>query len=104
MISYGTVLKLVRWTSSGISSGPPGVHTGNCAAQLVHPLDKAPVGAVPVLEGRQIDRYRCDSPNKALRLDYKPGPGEYFTIRPDFKEMTFSEGGPKGWFAVVRRA
>ncbi len=23
--------------------------------------------------------------------------------RPDFKEMTFSEGGPKAWFAVVRR-
>jgi cyclopropane fatty-acyl-phospholipid synthase-like methyltransferase len=27
-----------------------------------------------------------------------------FEIRPDFKEMTFSAGGPKGWFLVVRRA
>jgi cyclopropane fatty-acyl-phospholipid synthase-like methyltransferase len=24
-------------------------------------------------------------------------------IRPDFKEFTFSEGGPKAWFAVVKR-
>lgn len=24
-------------------------------------------------------------------------------IRPDFKEFSFSEGGPKAWFAVVRR-
>jgi cyclopropane fatty-acyl-phospholipid synthase-like methyltransferase len=24
-------------------------------------------------------------------------------VRPDFKEMTFSEGGPKAWFAVVKR-
>jgi cyclopropane fatty-acyl-phospholipid synthase-like methyltransferase len=24
-------------------------------------------------------------------------------VRPDFKEITFSEGGPKAWFAVVRR-
>jgi hypothetical protein len=26
-----------------------------------------------------------------------------FEIRPDFKDMAFSEGGPKAWFAVVRR-
>jgi SAM-dependent methyltransferase len=25
-------------------------------------------------------------------------------VRPDLKDMTFSEGGPKAWFAVVRRA
>jgi cyclopropane fatty-acyl-phospholipid synthase-like methyltransferase len=25
-------------------------------------------------------------------------------VRPDFKEFSFSEGGPKAWFAVVRRA
>ena len=25
-------------------------------------------------------------------------------IRPDFTEVTFSEGGPKAWFAVIRRA
>jgi cyclopropane fatty-acyl-phospholipid synthase-like methyltransferase len=24
-------------------------------------------------------------------------------VRPDFKEFTFSEGGPKAWFAVVKR-
>ena len=24
-------------------------------------------------------------------------------VRPDFKDMTFSEGGPRAWFAVVRR-
>jgi cyclopropane fatty-acyl-phospholipid synthase-like methyltransferase len=25
-------------------------------------------------------------------------------VRPDLKDMTFSEGGPKAWFAVMRRA
>src|SRR6516225_8149095 len=25
-------------------------------------------------------------------------------VRPDFKDLTFSEGGPKAWFVVVRRA
>jgi hypothetical protein len=24
-------------------------------------------------------------------------------VNPDFKDITFSEGGPKAWFAVVRR-
>jgi cyclopropane fatty-acyl-phospholipid synthase-like methyltransferase len=24
-------------------------------------------------------------------------------VRPDFKEFSFSEGGPKAWFSVVRR-
>jgi cyclopropane fatty-acyl-phospholipid synthase-like methyltransferase len=27
-----------------------------------------------------------------------------FEIRPDFTEMTFSEGGPKTWFAIIRRS
>lgn len=27
----------------------------------------------------------------------------HFEIRPDFKDMAFSEGGPKSWFAVMRR-
>jgi len=27
-----------------------------------------------------------------------------FEVRPDLKEFTFSEGGPKAWFMVVRRA
>jgi hypothetical protein len=25
-------------------------------------------------------------------------------IRPDFKDFTFSQGGPKAWFVVVQRA
>ena len=24
-------------------------------------------------------------------------------VRPDFKDLTFSEGGPKAWFVTVRR-
>jgi hypothetical protein len=27
-----------------------------------------------------------------------------FEVRPDLKDFTFSEGGPKAWFMVVRRA
>lgn len=27
-----------------------------------------------------------------------------FEVRPDLKDFTFSEGGPKAWFVVVRRA
>lgn len=27
-----------------------------------------------------------------------------FEVRPDLKELTFSEGGPRAWFVVVRRA
>ena len=27
-----------------------------------------------------------------------------FEVRPDLKEFTFSEGGPKAWFVVVKRA
>ncbi len=27
-----------------------------------------------------------------------------FEVRPDYTEFTFSEGGPKAWFAVMRRA
>jgi SAM-dependent methyltransferase len=26
-----------------------------------------------------------------------------FEVRPDLKDMSFSEGGPKAWFAVIRR-
>jgi cyclopropane fatty-acyl-phospholipid synthase-like methyltransferase len=26
-----------------------------------------------------------------------------FEVRPDFKDMTFSEGGPKAWFLIARR-
>jgi hypothetical protein len=27
-----------------------------------------------------------------------------FEVRPDMPELNFSEGGPKAWFVVVRRA
>ncbi len=27
-----------------------------------------------------------------------------FEVRPDLKDLSFSEGGPRAWFAVVRRA
>jgi hypothetical protein len=27
-----------------------------------------------------------------------------FEVRPDLKDLTFSEGGPRAWFVVVRRA
>jgi hypothetical protein len=27
-----------------------------------------------------------------------------FETRPDMKDLVFSEGGPKAWFVVVRRA
>jgi len=27
-----------------------------------------------------------------------------YEVRPDLKDLTFSEGGPMAWFAVVRRA
>jgi hypothetical protein len=26
-----------------------------------------------------------------------------YEVRPDLKELSFSEGGPKAWFVVVRR-
>ena len=27
-----------------------------------------------------------------------------FEVRPDLKDLSFSEGGPKAWFVVVRRS
>jgi hypothetical protein len=27
-----------------------------------------------------------------------------FEVRPDLKDFSFSEGGPKAWFVVMRRA
>ena len=72
-----------RSFSLGDLVADPGVHTGNCARKLIFPLEEAPPGAVPLLEGRQVSRYQCLAPAKALRLGYAPGPGEYFTIRPE---------------------
>jgi predicted type IV restriction endonuclease len=60
----------------------PGVHTGNCSSKLVLPRTAATSDAVPVLEGKQVSRYACLTPTKALRLGYAPKDGEYFTIRP----------------------
>ena len=60
----------------------PGVHTGNCSKKLILSLDEALPDSVPVLEGKQVARYVCRSPNKVLRLGYEASKGEYFTIRP----------------------
>jgi hypothetical protein len=27
-----------------------------------------------------------------------------FEVRPDLKDITFSEGGPRAWFVVTKRA
>ena len=58
----------------------PGVHTGNCSEKIV--LKEAVGECVPVLEGKQINRYSCEEPKKFLRLDYAAQDTEYFTIRP----------------------
>ena len=75
-----------RLLQSGESLGnlvaDPGVHTGNCSGKLLLPAGEAHDAAVPVLEGKQVSRYRCSSPSRLLRLDYRAEPGEYFTIRP----------------------
>lgn len=69
--------------SLGRLVGDVGVHTGNCARQLIVPRDRAPAGALPILEGKEIGRYRCAMPDRTIRLDYRPEPGEYRTIRPE---------------------
>ena len=61
----------------------PGVHTGNCARQLVVKVGEATPGCTPILEGRQITRYGCAPPGQALRLAYQKQPGDYFRIRPE---------------------
>jgi hypothetical protein len=66
--------------SLGRLVGDPGVHTGNSARRLIVPLGNRRAGCVPVLEGRQISRYRCEPPRKALKRDYEPQAGEYFRI------------------------
>ena len=35
--------------------------------------------------------------------DHSIEPSRY-EVRPDLKDFNFSEGGPKAWFVVVRRA
>ncbi|HSW44152.1 MAG TPA: TaqI-like C-terminal specificity domain-containing protein [Phycisphaerae bacterium] len=69
--------------SLGQMVADPGVHTGNCSEALILPLSGSENPLVPVLEGKQISRYRCDPPTKGLDLRYRPRQGEYFTIRPE---------------------
>ena len=68
--------------SLGRMVGDPGVHTGNCARQLVVENSDQPGRYVDVLEGRQVHPWRCDPPIKKLRLDYQANDDEYFSIRP----------------------
>ncbi len=77
--------------SLGALVADPGVHTGNCSKKLVLPLEAAPRSAVPVLEGKQIGRYRCEKPAKVLNLGYRPGDGEYFTVKSEkrYADATF---------------
>jgi hypothetical protein len=56
----------------------PGVHTGNVSAKLI--IDGPATGAVPIIEGRQVQPFRCDPPRRWLRLRYSPADGEYFRI------------------------
>jgi hypothetical protein len=62
-----------------------GVHTGNCADKLIRPLSERGARCVPILEGRQVSRYRCAPPTKVLRPGYAPSNGEYFRVRPRHK-------------------
>ena len=66
----------------GKSVADPGVHTGNCSKKIILSAAAASETTVPVLEGKQVGRYRCDEPLKVLDLGYKPSGDEYFTIRP----------------------
>lgn len=69
--------------SLGTLVGDIGVHTGNCADALIFPTANAPVGTVPILEGKEIGRYRCAAPDRAFQRAYSPEPGEYFSTRPE---------------------
>jgi hypothetical protein len=85
----GLLAKLYENSESlGDLVGDVGVHTGNCARQLIVPREWAAAGTVPILEGKEIGRYRCAPPDRALQLDYRPEPGEYRTIRPESRYST----------------
>lgn len=70
--------------------GDPGVHTGNCSKLLIHKTEDGLPSDLPVLEGKQIFRYRCAPPKKVLRADYVPVGKEYFRIS---KEARYSDAG-----------
>ena len=48
-------------------------------------------------------------PNKELHDAFAKGwvlesiEASRYEVRPDLKDLTFSAGGPKAWFAVIRR-
>jgi hypothetical protein len=56
----------------------PGVHTGNVAKRII--LKEPGVETVPVLEGRRIHHFRCDTPDRWLAPTYMCREGEYFRI------------------------
>ena len=62
--------------------GDIGIHTGNAAAILMS--DKRPPAGDwrPVLEGRQIGRYRCAPPRRYVRVDVGPSGNYYFRRLP----------------------
>ena len=65
-----------------------GVHTGNCAAELIVPESLArkrcdPGRYAPLLEGKQVGRYDCRLPDRFLRLDVEPSESRYFRILPE---------------------
>jgi len=62
-----------------------GVHTGNCSKKLVKSTVEKDGKWIPVLEGKQIQRYQCSKPMKFLNIDYKKLDGEYFSIRREKK-------------------
>lgn len=75
---------LEKLDAAGVTLGEavkdPGVHTGNCSAELVR--EQLVSGAVRVLEGKQISRYACSEPQKYLDLGYAAKLGQYFRIGP----------------------
>jgi len=79
----GLIAKLQSGSRSlGNFVADPGVHTGNCSKDIILPKGDAAPHCVPILEGKQVSRYFCRQPTKAVRLNYTPKGGEYFTIRP----------------------
>lgn len=64
--------------------GDPGVHTGNCAAELVRAADaeRGPGRWEPLRAGRDLAPYRLGPPSLAVRVDLEPGDGRTFRVAP----------------------
>lgn len=60
----------------------PGVHTGNAAKELIATSPRELGKWTPVLQGRNIDRYRCHPSTAFLRTDLAPTKLRYFRIAP----------------------